>query len=159
MDDPLAWMIRRVENRSRTASTAANAAARRLDNACPIRTTVECRPSAQTAMDGPGRLASAYGSEGSRMAAEEPAALRCPHCPRREVSGMAGPGDEMAATARRAASQAAKVEVLPGSNDYVQDRWDRPRGGPPPKTQTCLRCGKTRDPDALMRGAPWVSGP
>jgi hypothetical protein len=46
-----------------------------------------------------------------------------------------------------------------GRHDYVQDRWDRPRGGPPPKTQTCLRCGKKRDPDALMGGAPWVGGP
>jgi len=46
-----------------------------------------------------------------------------------------------------------------GLHDYVQDRPDRPRGGPPPRTQICRRCGKKRDPDALMRGAPWVGGP
>jgi hypothetical protein len=103
------------EDRSGALVTAANTTAKPLDNPCPVQTTLECRPSTRTTTDGPGRCAYSYGSEGSRMATEEPAALRCPHCPRREVSGMAGPGDEMAATARRAASQAAKVEVLPGS--------------------------------------------
>jgi len=77
------------------------------------------------------------------MAAEEPAALRCPHCPRREVSGMAGPGDKMAATAVGRGHRLRKWKCYLGRLDYVQDRWNRPRGGPPPKTQTCLRCGKS----------------
>jgi len=72
---------------------------------------------------------------------------------------MAGPGDKMAATAVGRGHRLRKWKCYLGRHDYVQDRWDRPRGGPPPKTQTCLRCGKKRDPDALMRGAPWVSGP
>jgi len=46
-----------------------------------------------------------------------------------------------------------------GRHGYVQDRWARPRGGPPPTTETCLRCGKRRDREALMRGAPWAGGP
>jgi hypothetical protein len=46
-----------------------------------------------------------------------------------------------------------------GLHDYVQDRPDRPHGGPPPRRQTCRRCGKKRDQDALPRGAPWVGGP
>jgi hypothetical protein len=53
-----------VEDRSRSAMTAANTVAKRLDNACPVRTTLECRPSARTATDGPGRCAHSNGSEG-----------------------------------------------------------------------------------------------
>jgi len=72
---------------------------------------------------------------------------------------MAGPGDEMAAAAPGRGQGLRKWQCYLGRHDYVQDRWDRPRGGPPPKTQTCLRCGKKRDPDTLMRGAPWMGGP
>jgi integrase len=42
-----------VEDRSCSAATAANTAAKPLDNSCPGRTTVECRPSTRTATDGP----------------------------------------------------------------------------------------------------------
>lgn len=52
------------EEQSRSAVTAANTAAMAADNACDLWTTVEYRPSAQTVMDGPGRCARAYGSEG-----------------------------------------------------------------------------------------------
>ena len=148
-----------VEDQRRSAATVANTVAKPLNNTRRTWTTLEYRPSPRPVTDGPGRLAHSYGSEGSRMAAEEPAALRCPHCPRREVSGMAGPGDKMAATAAGRGHRLRKWKCYLGRHDYVQDRWDRPRGGPPPKTQTCLRCGKRRDPDALMRGAPWVGGP
>jgi hypothetical protein len=72
---------------------------------------------------------------------------------------MTGPEGEVAATAVRRDPRWRKWKCYLGRHDYVQDRWDRPRGGPPPKTQTCLRCRKKRDPDALMPGAPWVSGP
>ena len=41
----------------RSAATAANTAAKLLDNACTGWTAVDCRPSARTAADGPGRLA------------------------------------------------------------------------------------------------------
>ena len=47
-----------------SAVTAANTAAKPLDNACPVRTTLECRPSIGIATDGPGRCAYSYGSEG-----------------------------------------------------------------------------------------------
>jgi hypothetical protein len=47
-----------------SAVTAANTAAKPLDNACPVRTTLECRPSTRTTTDGPGRYAYSYGSEG-----------------------------------------------------------------------------------------------
>jgi len=46
-----------------------------------------------------------------------------------------------------------------GLHDDVQDRPDRPLGGPPFKRQTCRRRGKRRDQDALTRGAPWAGGP
>ena len=46
-----------VEDRRRTAATAANTAAKPMDNAGPGWTAVKCRPSTQTAMDGPRRLA------------------------------------------------------------------------------------------------------
>jgi hypothetical protein len=72
---------------------------------------------------------------------------------------MAGPGDERAATAASRGQWLGKLKCFLERHDYVQDHWDRPRGGPPPRTQTCARCGKRRDPDALMRGAPWISGP
>ena len=67
VDQPTRKSARRkrtVEDQCHSAVTAANTAAKPLDNTGPVQTTVECRPSAQTAMDGPGRLASAYGSEG-----------------------------------------------------------------------------------------------
>jgi len=51
---------RAVEDQCRSAATAAKP----LDNPGREWTAAECRPSAQTAMDGPGRLASAYGSDG-----------------------------------------------------------------------------------------------
>jgi len=54
-----------VEDQCRPAVTAANTAAKPLDNACPVRTILECRPSVRLAMDGPGRCAYSYGSEGS----------------------------------------------------------------------------------------------
>lgn len=38
-------------------------AAKPLGNACPVRTTLECRPSTRTATDGPGRSAYSYGLE------------------------------------------------------------------------------------------------
>ena len=44
--------------------TAANTAALTADNTCQLWTTVEYRPSARTAVDGPGRCAHYYGSEG-----------------------------------------------------------------------------------------------
>ena len=44
-----------VEDRSRSAVTAANTAAKPLDNTCRGWIPVECRTSAQTAADGPGR--------------------------------------------------------------------------------------------------------
>jgi hypothetical protein len=71
---------------------------------------------------------------------------------------MAGPGDETAAAAAGRGQGLRKWKCYLGRHDYVQDQWDRPRGGPPPKTQTCLRCGKKRDQDALMRGSPWAGG-
>jgi hypothetical protein len=43
---------------------AANTAAKPLDNACPVRATLECRPSVGPATDGPGRCACSYGSDG-----------------------------------------------------------------------------------------------
>ena len=48
--------------------TVANAVAKPLDKARPIRTAVECRPSAATATDGPGRCAHSYGADGPRAA-------------------------------------------------------------------------------------------
>ena len=50
--------------RAAAAGTAANTAAKPLDNTCPRRAGVECRPSARTATDGPGRRAHSYGSKG-----------------------------------------------------------------------------------------------
>jgi hypothetical protein len=71
---------------------------------------------------------------------------------------MAGPEGEAAAAAPRR-GHLRKWKCYLGRHDYVQDRWARPRGGPPLTTETCLRCGKGRDRAALMRGAPWVGGP
>jgi hypothetical protein len=48
----------------RPGATAANTVAMTADNTRHVWTTVEYRPSARTGIDGPGRLASAYGSEG-----------------------------------------------------------------------------------------------
>src|SRR5690349_5044819 len=45
-----------------------------------------------------------------------------------------------------------------GRHDYVRDRPDRPRGGPPPTAETCRRCGKQRDRDNLKLG-PFPPGP
>ena len=59
----------------RSTATAANTAAKPLDNTGPGQTAMKCRPSAQTAMDGTGRLASAYGSSGSRVASSRRATL------------------------------------------------------------------------------------
>ena len=53
-----------VGDRGRSAATAANTAAKPLDNTGPRWTAVECRPSARTATDSPGRCAYSYGSEG-----------------------------------------------------------------------------------------------
>jgi len=47
----------------RAPLAAAKTAAKPLDNACPVRTTLECRPSTRTATDGPGRCAYSYGSD------------------------------------------------------------------------------------------------
>jgi hypothetical protein len=52
-----------TEDRSRPAKTVAETVAMTADNACSMRTTLECRPSTETAMDGPGRCAHSYGSE------------------------------------------------------------------------------------------------
>jgi hypothetical protein len=71
---------------------------------------------------------------------------------------MAGPEGEVAAAAPDR-GHLRKWKCYLGQHDYVQDRWARPRGGPPPTTETCLRCRKRRDRAALMRGAPWVGGP
>ena len=49
---------------SSSASTVAKTVAMTADNACSVRTTLECWPSTETAMDGPGRCAHSYGSEG-----------------------------------------------------------------------------------------------
>ena len=57
------------------AVTAANTAAKPLDNACPVRTSLECRPSTRTATDGPGRCAYSYGSDDQ---ATGPGARRSP---------------------------------------------------------------------------------
>lgn len=46
------------------AATAANTAAMTADNARQVWTTPEYRPSAQTTVDGPGRCAHSYGTEG-----------------------------------------------------------------------------------------------
>jgi hypothetical protein len=70
---------------------------------------------------------------------------------------MTGPVSEMAATAA-GNGHLRKWKCHLGRHDYAPDRWDRPRGGPPPTTETCLRCGKRRDRGATMRGAPWVGG-
>lgn len=53
-------------DQSNLAATAANTAAMTVDNSCPAWTTVEYRPSAQTATDSPGLLAHSYGLEGLR---------------------------------------------------------------------------------------------
>ena len=45
-------------------ATAANTAAKPLDNDLTVQTILEYRPSAQTATDGPGRRAHSYGAEG-----------------------------------------------------------------------------------------------
>jgi hypothetical protein len=55
---------RTVGTGTASAATVANTVAKPLDNACPVRTTLECRPSTRTAADGPGRFAHSYGSEG-----------------------------------------------------------------------------------------------
>jgi hypothetical protein len=57
-----------VGDRGRSAATAANTAAKPLDNTYPEWTAVECRPSARTAVDGSGRCAYSYGVEGLRGA-------------------------------------------------------------------------------------------
>lgn len=71
---------------------------------------------------------------------------------------MAGPEYERAAAAAGRRQWLGKLKCFLERHDYVQDQWDRPRGGPPPRTQTCVRCAKRRDPDALMPGAPWIGG-
>ena len=53
-----------IEDHSRPALTVAKTVAMTADNACSVRTTLECWPSTETAMDGPGRCAHSYGSEG-----------------------------------------------------------------------------------------------
>src|SRR6266568_9311924 len=55
---------RTVGTNTASAATVANTVAKPLDNACPVRTTLECRPSTRTATDGSGRCAHSYGSEG-----------------------------------------------------------------------------------------------
>ena len=52
-----------VEGQSRAAVTAANTAAKPLDNTGSEWTAVECRPSVRTAVDGPGRPAYSSGSD------------------------------------------------------------------------------------------------
>jgi hypothetical protein len=52
----------------RSTATAANTAAKPLDNTSPEWTAVECRPSARTAVDGSGRCAYSYGSGGQKHA-------------------------------------------------------------------------------------------
>ena len=71
---------------------------------------------------------------------------------------MAGSRDEVAAAAAGRGQRLQKWKCYLGRHDYAEDRWDSPRGGPPPRTQTCLRCGKKHDPDSLMKGSPWVGG-
>jgi hypothetical protein len=70
---------------------------------------------------------------------------------------MTGLENELAAAAADR-GRLRKWKCYLGRHDYVPDRWARPRGGPPPTTETCLRCGKRRDRGALMQGAPWVGG-
>jgi hypothetical protein len=53
-----------VEDHRRGTATVANTVAKPLDKARPMRTAVECPPSARTATNGPRRLAQAYGSRG-----------------------------------------------------------------------------------------------
>jgi hypothetical protein len=52
-----------IEDPSRP-KTVAKTVAMTADNTCSVRTTLECRPSTETAMDVPGRCAHSYGSEG-----------------------------------------------------------------------------------------------
>jgi len=44
-----------------------------------------------------------------------------------------------------------------GLHDYVQDQPDRPRGGPPPRTQTC--CGKNAIQTPLCEVRPGSEAP
>jgi hypothetical protein len=53
-----------VEDQRQGAVIVANTVAKPLDKARPMRAAVECRPSAATATDGPGRSAYSYGSDG-----------------------------------------------------------------------------------------------
>jgi hypothetical protein len=71
----------------------------------------------------------------------------------RSHGGMTGPESEVAAAAAGRGNLRMWKCYL-GRHDYVQDRWAYPRAGPPPTTETCLRCGKRRD-----RGAPDASCP
>ena len=70
---------------------------------------------------------------------------------------MAGPERDVAGAAADR-GHLRKWRCYLGRHDYVQDRWARPSGGPPPTTETCLRCGKKRDPGGLIRAAPWAGG-
>jgi|HubBroStandDraft_4_1064222.scaffolds.fasta_scaffold55487_3 hypothetical protein len=55
--------VRAVTAMGANTAAAANTAAMTVDNTCGVWTTVEYRPSAQTAMDDPGRCAHYYGSD------------------------------------------------------------------------------------------------
>src|SRR5215471_2971308 len=64
-----------VENQRQGAMTVAKP----LDKARPIRTAVECRPSAATATDGPGRCAHSYESGGWGSSTFERVTMRSQH--------------------------------------------------------------------------------
>jgi hypothetical protein len=59
--------------------TTANTAAKPLDNASPVQTSLECRPSTRTGTDGPGRCTHSYGSDGLLLVLSCRCELRKPH--------------------------------------------------------------------------------
>ena len=60
---------------------------------------------------------------------------------------MAEPGGGRAAASASRGQSLGKLKCFLERHDDVRDQWDRPRGGR-------THCGKRRDPDALMPGAP-----
>ena len=71
-----------VGDQCRSTATVANTVAKPLDNACPVRTALEYRPSLRPVMDGLGRCAHSYGSDGHRLVIQEQPA------PSRDIRGM-----------------------------------------------------------------------
>jgi hypothetical protein len=69
-----------VEDQRQGAVTVANAVAKRMDKARPMRTAVECPSSARPRLDGPGRGAHSYGSD-RHLAGARPGAIRADDLP------------------------------------------------------------------------------